>query len=277
MITQTKNLFSKVNALLLALAVCFTTIPLDTFTVNTAKSYLGEDDTLNEYKSDFVRINSVNDLTQYIYKPNAVNLFTNFSTKKGGGSVSNTSTALRCSIRANGYDNLGDVLHIETTDLNYTNYNLAVINFRQIQGNSVMIDDDLNFSLKFSGHENSFSTWYGGTVEPGDVNKTIYNIDFNGTGRIQANMAYSWLVDYSTYISDIYEVYLKRGGIIVKVDPNGGTYEGSTNSSLYFAQQPHGVSQELHKLQTSIPQKAGATFIGWDMNEIKVLLFTLSC
>ena len=57
MITQTKNLFSKVNALLLALAVCFTTIPLDTFTVNTAKSYLGEDDTLNEYKSDFASVN----------------------------------------------------------------------------------------------------------------------------------------------------------------------------------------------------------------------------
>lgn len=267
MITQTKNLFSKVNALLLALAVCFTTIPLDAFTVNTAKSYLGEDDTLNEYKSDFVRINSVNDLTQYIYKPNAVNLFTNVSTKKGGGSVSNTSTALRCSLRANGYDNLGDGLIISTTDLNYNNYNLAVINFRQIQGNPVAVDDDLNFRLKFDGHEGAYTTWYDGTVEPDDVNKTIFNIDFNGTGRVQAEMYYTWLVDYSTYISDIYEVYLKRGGIIVNIDPNGGTYEGSTNSSLYFAQQPHGVSQELHKLQTSIPQKAGATFIGWDIVE----------
>lgn len=229
-----------------------------------------------QYAKDFYSINSIDDIRQYFYKDGVT--YQSLSTKTGHGSIEFLSDHIAMRFNCDGENSAGEGnnnIVATASAVNFTGWGRMCFDVNRTETDN----DALNMV-------NSFSS---SGINPGLNFVEIGGRNLDGTltetrsvtngmspncvvaavqGHLSAPAAFA-LAGSQVYI-DIYKIYLERAGVLVNINPDGGTYNGNSGITKMFANQTDSFFQQ-HGLELDIPVKDNYVFCGWQVDSTEHL------
>lgn len=273
-----KNKFLKIKAFLILSAFLVTDV-LGAFAlpVQAATSFLGKDDAVEAYTkiTNSDKISDLNELDCYIFDPskNINNAYTIMPVSKfghGRATVTNSKIHAELTNRSADYDPEGVEVGIrsfnapqyDTLLIDWNYYKRGMRNYPFIwcqdrkTGDTGLPCTHINDSVLMDADK-------GKNLELVDLLARDYEDDYWSIGM---NSGSAPEEDGKDYAFDIYQIYARKGGIIVTVDPDNGE-----DPVMFFERQAKPGLFNRYCLDTValnlIPQKEGFKFCGWNVEK----------
>lgn len=231
------------------------------FSYDTVYADVVEQEQLDGATANFVKISSLDSLKTWYY--NHGTWYTSHWHENEGSYVNN-GTSFTHTITVSGYDHsCVEAVNIPASD------------------NDVLLSDPV--TTMASGYYKWYRIYPAGTIDSiGNTTtyingKTYAAFPYTLNGTTAGTVRYQLTVPHEqvsggvpapsngTASTTVSELYATKNGIVVEVDPLGGTYNGSSNSSLYFSRALNYTDTNLVKLQLATPSKANYVFCGWEV------------